>query len=64
MSFLEHSRKIGRISALIIVLAVAATISIIAVATDTTKIDTILDDWLKLAGIAMTFYFLTAPKKP
>jgi len=64
MSFLEHSRKVGRISALIIVLTVAATISIIAVTKDTAKIDTILDDWLKLAGIAMTFYFLTAPKRP
>ncbi len=64
MSFLEHSRKIGRISALIIVLSVAAIISIMAVSKDATKIDTVLDDWLKLAGIAMTFYFLTAPKRP
>ncbi len=64
MSFLEHSRKIGRISALIIILTVAAIISIMAVSKDATKIDTVLDDWLKLAGIAMTFYFLTAPKRP
>ncbi len=64
MEFLEHSKKIGRILALIIILGVAGVLSIISTLKDPTSSANLIDDWLKLAGIAITFYFLTAPKKP
>lgn len=64
MNFLEHSKKIGRILALIIILGVAGTISIILSLKDPASSVNLVDDWLKLACVAVTFYFLTAPKKP
>lgn len=60
----EHSKKIGRILALTIILGVAGTISIISTCKDPANAGNIVDDWLKLAGVAVTFYFLTAPKNP
>lgn len=63
MNIFEHSKKIGRISALIIILGVAGTLSIISSIKDPASSANLVDDWLKLAGIAVTFYFLTAPKK-
>lgn len=62
MNFLEHSKKLGRILALTIILGVAGAISIITVINDPNKAADLVDDWIKLGGVAVTFYFLTAPK--
>ena len=64
INILEHSKKIGRILALLIILGVAGSISIITALNDPVSAKELIDDWLKLAGIAITFYYLTAPKKP
>lgn len=58
----ENSKKIGRILALSIILCVSGIISIIGVVADPTTAKDVLQDWLKLAGIALTFYFLVTPK--
>lgn len=63
MNFLEHSKKIGRITALIIILGVAGAIAIIGVANDPATAKDVGKDWLQLGAVAVTFYFLTAPKK-
>ncbi len=63
MNFLEHSKKLGRILALIIILGIAGAISIITVINDSTMAKGLVNDWLKLAGIAITFYFLVTPRK-
>lgn len=60
----EHSKKIGRWMALTIILGVAGAIAIIGVVNDPTSAREVGKDWLALGGIAVTFYFLTAPKKP
>ena len=59
-SVLEHSKKLGRISALVIILGVAGAISIIMVCGETAKADTILSNWIDLAKIAVVFYFAVA----
>ncbi len=64
MNIFEHSKKIGRITALIIILGVAGTISIISAIKNPASAANLVDDWLKLACGTVTFYFLTAPKKP
>ncbi len=64
MNILEHSKKIGRVTALIIILGVAGAISIIGVVNDPATAKEVGKDWLQIGGVAVTFYFLTAPKKP
>ncbi len=50
--------------ALTIILGVAGAIAIIGVVNDPDSAKEVGKDWLALGGIAVTFYFLTAPKKP
>jgi len=63
-SVLEHSKKLGRISALVIILGVAGAISLIMVCKNAGKGDTILSNWIDLAKIAVVFYFAVAASKP
>ncbi len=60
----EHSKKIGRWCALTIILGVAGAISIIGVVHDPTTAKEVGADWITLGSIAVTFYFLTTPKRP
>ena len=57
-SILDHSKKFGRMAALIIILGVAGGISILMVLNDPTSGKEILGDWIKLSMIGVTFYFL------
>jgi hypothetical protein len=61
-NFSDNSRKLGRMIALNVILIIAGIISIMGAADDPKNIIAILSDWIKLAMIAVTFYFLDKQK--
>ncbi len=60
MGFFEHSKKAGRIVALIITLGIAGTISIAAIFLSSTPVDTakeLLLPWMPVVMAMVHFYF-------
>ncbi len=59
VSLLKDTKKIGRIMALVVILGISGSISIqmIQGASDP---EYVLDQWLRLAEIAVLFYFIKA----
>jgi len=62
-SLVTDTKKIGRITALVIVLGVAGTLSIMMALHDTTDMPVLLDKWMDIAIIAIMFYFTSAKTK-
>ncbi len=60
MGFFEHSKKAGRIVALIITLSIAGTISIAAIFLSAVPVDTakeLLPTWMLVVMAIIHFYF-------
>ncbi len=55
MSWLEHSKKMGRISALIIILAIAGTLSILEATKHPDSIKDMVHEWLLVLGPRMAW---------
>jgi len=56
-SIVENSKKLGRITALVIILGVAGAISLIMINDNMVDADALYGSWLDLAKIAIMFYF-------
>ncbi len=59
---LEHSTKAGRITALIMVLMIAGSLSIMQCLEDPTEIDKTIDGWMDLVIMVFAFYFAMGGK--
>lgn len=57
MNFLEHSKKLGRIMALTIVLVIAGTLSVMLGASKPDELPDLIGKWLILLGSMSSFYF-------
>lgn len=57
----KDTKKLGRIITLIIILGITGTISIVIVLKgDQVASINVLEDWIKLVGITVVFYFVSA----
>lgn len=56
-SLMGDTKKLGRIVALVVILGIAGTISIIII-DESKSPQTILSQWIDLAKIAIMFYFM------
>ncbi len=57
MGIWEHSKKAGRIVALIIVLVISGTLSVIMAWNDPTSVGELINKWLIVLGTITAFYF-------
>lgn len=57
MNFFEHSKKVGRILALIITLIIAGTLSVMVAANNPDEAAELVNKWLILLGSMASFYF-------
>ncbi len=64
MGFFENSKKAGRIGALISVIVIAGTLSIIEACNTPASILPLVEKWLLVAGPMFGFYFAGTQVQP
>ena len=60
-SLMADTKKLGRLTALVVVLAVAGTLSIMMALRENADMPALLESWMDIGMIAIVFYFTAKP---